>query len=318
MRLVFMGTAAFAVPSLEALVSTGHEVAAVVTQPDRPAGRGRNLRASPVKEAALVTGIDVYQPESLKSDDAVRAFQRLNPDLLVVVAYGKIIPAWLREIPEHGAINVHGSLLPRYRGAAPVQWAIARGESETGVCTMAIDAGLDTGPVFDCESTEIGPNETASEVSARLSALGARLLVRTIQAVVRGDAAPRPQNDALATMAPSLRKEDGRIRWELPAQTIHNAVRAFRPWPSVAVAFRGTPCRILETRCGSGTVAAADPGAIGLTGGKLQVCCGDARLLEVVHLQLENRKAVSGPDFARGVRLQPGDRFTSIGELKSP
>ena len=314
MRLVFMGTAAFAVPSLEALVATGHEVAGVVTQPDRPAGRGRKLRASPVKEAAQASGIDVYQPESLKSDDVVRAFPRLNPELLVVVAYGKIIPAWLRAIPEYGAINVHGSLLPRYRGAAPVHWAIARGESETGVCTMAIDAGLDTGPVYDCESTEIGPNETVSEVSQRLSALGAQLLVRTIQGVVRGDAAPRPQNDALATMARCLRKEDGRIRWELPAQTIHNAVRAFLPWPSVVVGFRGTPCRILETRCGSGAVAAADPGAIGFAGGKLQVCCGDGRLLEVVQLQLENRKAVSGPDFARGVRLQPGDRFTRIGE----
>jgi methionyl-tRNA formyltransferase len=314
MRSVFMGTAQFAVPSLKAVVSAGHDIAGVFTQPDRPAGRGQKLHASAVKNAALALGLDIHQPDSLKLDPVIRLFDQLKPDLLIVVAYGKIIPQWLRELSLNGAINVHGSLLPRYRGAAPVNWAIAGGESLTGVCTMAIDAGLDTGPVYDCESTAIGENETAPELSERLSRLGAPLLVRTIEAIARGDAEFRQQDDSLATRAPRLQKEDGRIRWSESARTIHNEVRAFVPWPSVVVSFRGGACRILETRETEDRVESSVSGMIVFENRRLGVCCGDGRVLEVLRLQMENRKAVSGTDFAHGMRLRAGERFVAFGE----
>lgn len=307
-----MGTAAFAVPSLAALIGAGHDLVGVFTPPDRPAGRGRKLNESPVKQAALEQGRRLLQPESLKSEEVIGILRELEPEVLVVVAYGKFIPRPLREIPVYGAVNVHGSLLPRYRGAAPVNWAIARGESETGVCVMAIDSGLDTGPVYGCDSVAIGCDETAPQLSERLAALGAELLVRTLDAIGQGVAEARGQDDRLATLAPRLRKEDGRIRWDEPAHRIHNEVRAFLPWPTVVVGFRGTPCRILETRRTGEVAEGVDPGAIRFRNQRLTVCCGDGGLLEVVRLQLENRRPVSGPDFAHGVRLDDHERFTAL------
>ena len=312
MRLVFMGTSAFAVPTLESLVSAHHQIVAVCTQPDRPAGRGRRLRASPVKDRALSLGLELHQPDSLKSESVVELFTTLQPELVVVVAYGKIIPRWLRELPDHGAVNVHGSLLPRYRGAAPVNWAIANGESRSGVCTMQIDEGLDTGPVYDRESTDIGPDETAPGLFRRLAAMGAPMLVRTIEAIRQGNAQASPQDARLATLAPRLRKEDGHIRWDEPAKTIHNKVRAFVEWPSVVVRFRGKVCRILRTALTDRFAGAGEFGAIVFDSRQLFVRCGDRRFLEVMELGLENRKAVSGSDFAHGVRLVDRDVFTSF------
>ncbi len=314
MRAVFMGTAEFAVPSLEAMVEGGHAIEGVWTRPDRPAGRGRNLRASPVKLAARRLGLEVHQPESLADDRARKVLERGGPEILVVVAYGRIVPEWLYTGPRHGAVNVHGSLLPLYRGAAPVNWAIARGESVTGVSTMAIDAGLDTGPVYDRESTPIGENETAPELSERLSRLGASLLVRTIAAIGRGEARPLPQDGRRATEAPRLRKEDGRIRWDAPAGTIHNMVRGFLPWPSAAASFRGASCRILETRATDDAGGGGAPGTILAGKRRLAVRCGDGHALEIVRLQLENRRAVRGIDFVHGMRIEPGERFGVFGE----
>ena len=307
-----MGTSYFAVPSLKSLISARHQIVGVFTQPDRPSGRGRNIHGSPVKNSALSLGLELYCPESLKSESVVAVFTRLQPELIVVVAYGKIIPRWLRELPRHGVVNLHGSLLPCYRGAAPVNWAIANGESRSGVCTMRIDAGLDTGPVYECDSTDIGPDETAPELHDRLAAMGATTLLRTIDAINRGDAKGRPQDDSLATLAPPLRKQDGQIRWEEPAEAIHNKVRAFVPWPSVVVRFRGKLCRILRTALTERLAEVGQLGAIILESERLFVRCGDHRFLEIVELQLENRKVVSGSDFAHGYRLRDGDRFVEF------
>jgi methionyl-tRNA formyltransferase len=313
MRVVFMGTSVFAVPSLEALLSARHPVVGVFTQPDRPAGRGRKLRASPVKESAASLGLDVHQPDSLETEGVVELFTRLDPELVVVVAYGKIIPRWLRELPIHGVVNVHGSLLPRYRGAAPVNWAIANGDSESGVCTMQIDAGLDTGAVYQSEKTAIGENETASELYPRLAAIGAPLLIRTLEAIGQGTVVAEVQDRTLATHAPRLRKIDGHIRWDEPARTIHNKVRAFVPWPSVVVRFRQTPCRILRTNL-IDDVFSEDPesGTIRIESDRLIVRCGDGRFIEISELQLENRKAVSGRDFIHGARCKNGESFTAF------
>jgi methionyl-tRNA formyltransferase len=310
MRLAFMGTSAFAVPALDALVRAGHDVATVLTQPDRPAGRGRKIRPSPVKQAALAHHLPLAQPESLKEIEVGEWFRALEPEVGVVIAYGNWVPRWLRDCPPHGVVNVHGSLLPRYRGAAPINWAIVNGEAGTGVCTMRIDDGLDTGPVFGCRSARIGPDETAVDVSARLAALGADLLIDTLGAVDAGES-PRPQNDQDASKAPALRKEDGYVRWEWSAIEIHNRVRGFLPWPGVSVGFRETVCRILETHPlnraaggGAGEVVAGDSG--------LSVCCGDGSWLDIRRIQPANRSAMSGAEFARGVRLQSGERFLTL------
>ena len=312
MRLAFMGTAAFAVPSLEALVSARHSVTAVFTQPDRPSGRGRRVRFSPVKETALSLGLGVEQPESFKAERVRGAIEDLSAELIVVVAYGKILPAWLIELPRYGIVNLHGSLLPKYRGAAPINRAIANGDAVTGVCTMQIDEGMDTGPVLFCEETPIAHDETAPLLASRLARLGASLLVRTLVAIEQGSINPRPQDDSLASMAPRLRKEDGYIDWHESGTAIHNKVRAFLPWPSVVVGFRGKTCRILSSRC-SGTVAEnCEPGTIVFVSKRLTVSCGDGQWLEINRLQLENKNPVSGTDFANGVHLVPGDRFTTI------
>ena len=312
MRLAFMGTARFAVPSLEALVSSGHTIEAVFTQPDRPSGRGRKVHFSPVKEAALSLSLRVEQPVSLTPDHIRHLMETLSPQLLVVVAYGKILPPWLVDLPPYGIVNVHGSVLPRYRGAAPISRAIANGDRRTGVSTMQIDEGMDTGPVYLVEEIPIEPDETAPALSSRLAALGAPLLVRTLEAIEKGAVQPKPQNNERASLAPRLRKEDGYIDWHESAEAIHNKVRAFLPWPSVIVGFRGKACRILGSRLTGEVGEHSEPGTIVFSSRRLQVSCGDGEWLELEQLQLENRKAVSGVDFANGVHLAPEDRFTSI------
>jgi methionyl-tRNA formyltransferase len=307
-----MGTATFAVPSLNQLFEKGYEINGVVTQPDKPSGRGQSFQAPPVKKRAHELHVPIYQPVSLKrGDEARQLFEALSPDVIVVVAYGKILPPWLLAFPRLGCVNLHGSVLPKYRGAAPVHWAVANGESTTGVCTMLLDEGLDTGPVYLCEETPIVPDETASELYDRLAALGAPLLARTIDGIVNGTLNPQCQESAQATYAPPLKKEDGFINWTKPAAEIHNRVRAFNPWPGTVTKFRGSICKLLKTQVQE-DLDLPRPGTILVSKGKIAVICGDGKALEILTIQPENRKAISGADFANGVRIQPDEKFEPL------
>lgn len=306
-KIAFMGTAKFAVPALQLLFEEGYDIAGVITQPDKPKGRGRLLQSPPVKTRALELHLSVHQPQSLKDAEAHALLKALSPNVIVVVAYGKILPPWIIDLPEYGCINLHGSLLPKYRGAAPVHWAIANGETVTGVCTMKIDRGLDTGPVFLCEETRIGSEEMAEQLYDRLAVLGGPLIVRTIEGVRSGALHPRPQDHSRASTAPMLKKEHGFIDWTMTARDIHNRVRAFNPWPGTVTRLRGVTCKILKTRIGSNR--SAEPGTILVSKGALEVACGDSVLLEILSIQPENRKPTTGKDFANGARIQPGEKF---------
>ncbi|MFB3828838.1 MAG: methionyl-tRNA formyltransferase [Bryobacteraceae bacterium] len=300
MRLVFLGTPQFAVPTLERIVEAGHRVDLVVSQPDRPRGRGREMAAPPVKETALRLGLPVYQPERVRRPEAVERLAGIAPEAMVVVGYGQIIPQAVIDIAPLGILNVHASLLPKYRGAAPVQWAVARGETRTGVTIMRIDAGLDTGDILRARETEIGPEENAVELAARLAAMGADLLVETLADLPRIEA--RPQDPAQATYAPLLKKEDGLIDWTRPAREVHNRVRGFQPWPGAWTRFRGQTLLLWKARVGERDLA---PGALRREGG-LWVGCGEGAL-ELVEVQLEGRKRMSGGEFANGQRIGAGD-----------
>ena len=333
-----MGSATFALPSLNRLFENGYEITGVITQPDKPAGRGQTMQAPPVKKRAFELHLPIYQPGSVKTDEAHKLIEAIAPDLIVVVAYGKILPPWLLQSPRLGCINVHGSILPKYRGAAPVHWAVANGETTTGVCTMLLDEGLDTGPVYRCESTDIAPDETATQLYDRLAELGAKVLMETVPGIVDGTLKPVPQNNAEATFAPILKKEDGFIDWRMPAGKIHNRVRAFNPWPGTMTKFRGRACKIFRTAVGAvydrplslNSDIAGGPrsasaiarsqenrpplqlGQIVFSKSSLAVLCGDGNLLEILSIQPEGRKAVSGTDFANGARMQPGEKFESL------
>ena len=302
MRLVFLGTPEFAVPSLESLAAAGHRLLAVLTQPDRPRGRGRQTAFSPVKQAALRLGLPVYQPERVRRPDAVEYLRGIAPEAMVVVGYGQIIPQSVIDIPPHGIVNVHGSLLPAYRGAAPIQWAVANGETRTGVTTMRIDAGLDTGDVLLKAETEIGPEETAVELGARLAVMGAALLVRTLEGLARGAVTPERQDPSRATLAPILKKEDGLIDWTRPAHAIHNRVRGFQPWPGAYTSFRGQTLNVWRSRVQEGAGPAGRLASVRPP----SVWCGAGRL-ELLEVQLEGRKRVAGSDFANGQRLNPNE-----------
>jgi methionyl-tRNA formyltransferase len=311
MRLLFCGTPEFAVPSLQRLaVEPDFRVEAVITQPDRPRGRSGQVRASAVKEAALAAGLHVYQPERIKSDSAFDFVERLAPDAVVIIAYGQIIPARLLAIPRLGWINLHASLLPKYRGAAPINWAIVQGEARTGLTTMQIDAGLDTGPTLLRWETAIGPDETAPELSARLAQAGAPLLVETLRQLDGGRITPQAQNHSEASLAPLLKKEDGRVDWSQRAEHIYNRIRAFQPWPGAYSTFRGQLCRIWGGPAGpAGGTPATFRGGLVETREGLFVACGQATWLRLDHLQLEGRQRLAAADFARGARLTPGDAF---------
>jgi methionyl-tRNA formyltransferase len=309
-KLAYMGTSAFAVPVLVRLFEEGFTIAGVITQPDKPSGRGQSVHASPVKQAAHDLQLAVYQPATLKDDHARALFQAMEPDMIVVVAYGKILPPWLLKLPGYGAVNLHGSLLPRYRGAAPIHWAIANGETETGVCTMQVDEGLDTGPVYLCEKTSIQPDETVPELSRRLAILGTELMIRTIHGMVDGSIQPTPQDHSRATLAPILKKHHGFINWERPAHEIHNLVRAFNPWPGTVGMFRGGICKILKTR--PLAEDAGSPGSISMDKRRLRVACGPGTSLEILELQPSNRKPISGSDFANGARIVAGEKFERV------
>ena len=305
MRLIFLGTPEFAVPTLRAVVASGPRVLEVITPPDRPSGRGQQLSASPVKRAAQELGLPVHQPERVKSPEVVARLAALKPDAMVVVGYGQIIPQAIIDIPPHGIINVHASLLPRYRGAAPVQWAIARGETVTGVSTMRIDAGLDTGDILLQRRTPIGADETAIELSERLAAMGAGLLVETLEGLERGSLVPVRQDASEATYAPLLKKEDGRVDWSRPAPEIHNRVRGLAPWPGCYTWLRGSLLHIWRTRVGEPLAGA--PGALRISQGRLWAVCGQGSSLELLELQLEGRKRVAAGAFLSGQRLSENE-----------
>ena len=304
MVLIFLGTPAFAVPTLERIVDAGHRVSAVFTQPDRPKGRGGQLSASPVKEAALRLGLPVHQPERIRHADVVEQLKQLNPDAMIVVGYGQIIPQSIIDIPKRGIINVHASLLPKYRGAAPIQWAVANGETSTGVTIMRIDAGLDTGDMLAKWETEIGSEENALELGIRLSDAGAKLLVDTL----RDNPTPVKQDPNQATLAPILKKEDGQIDWNWPAEKIFNRMRGFLPWPGAYSYFRGQMFHIWKSRV-SGEALQGEPGLMSAMEKRLLIACGERTELELIEVQIEGRKRMSGTAFMNGHHLKDDEKL---------
>lgn len=301
LRVIFLGTPQFAVPTLEALAAA-HNVVAVLVQPDRPKGRGQQPAAPPVKEAALRLGLTVLQPERVRRPEAVEQLKEWNADVMIVVGYGQIIPQSIIDLPALGILNVHASLLPKYRGAAPIQWAVANGEQETGVTIMRIDAGLDTGDMLRTWRTAIAPEETALELGARLAVEGARLLVETLDDLRAGTATPVPQNHAEATYAPLLKKEDGLVDWRRSAQEICNRTRGFLPWPGAYSYFRSQRLHLWRTRV-LAEPPAAPPGTLYAAGRRLFAACGGGSTLELLDLQLEGKKRVSAEAFLNGQRF---------------
>jgi methionyl-tRNA formyltransferase len=313
LRIIFCGTPAFGLPTLKLLLrEPDFSVEAVFTQPDRPRGRGQEATPSPIKQAAVAGGVPVHQPEKMRSAAAGEAIARIRPDAVVIIAYGQIIPRALLEIPRLGWINLHGSLLPKYRGAAPVQRAILAGEKRTGLTTMRIDAGLDTGPIVEQLPVEIGADETAAELLVRMSEIGASIMLNTLRKLESGEITPRAQDNSLATLAPPLKKEEGRIDWAEPALEIHNRIRAFDPWPGAYTHFRGRLCHIWG-RPGGGDFPTppVKPGTIAQKSQKVLVACGENTWLQLESARLEGRKRVTALEFANGARLTSDDRFTS-------
>ena len=304
MRVVFMGTPDFAVPCLQRLLADGHEVPAVFTQPDKPVGRHAGLTPPPVKQLALSHGLPVYQPTKTRDAPVAALLRELAPDCLVVVAYGRILPQEILDVPPRGCVNIHGSLLPRYRGAAPIQWSVIRGETVTGVTSMFMDAGMDTGDIIDTLTTPIGENETAGELFERLAPLGARLLSTTLAAIADGTVTRRPQNDAEATMAPMLEKAMGRLDLTRPAQELHNQVRGMNPWPGAFCTAGGKTLKIHETRVAAGSGA---PGTL-LCADPVTVACGEGAL-QLVTVQPEGKPRMAAEAWLRGARLPQGARL---------
>jgi methionyl-tRNA formyltransferase len=303
MRLVFMGTPAFAVPTLKALLSSHHTVSAVFTQPDKPSGRGEKLSSPPVKQLALEQGVSVHQPDKLKAPDWQPVFAALNAEAYVVVAYGKILPQWLLDLPRLGAFNVHASLLPKYRGAAPIHWAIANGETKTGITTMKLDAGMDTGDLLLHQEIPIEPDDTSSSVHDRLAEIGAELMLKTLKALENGTAKPIPQDPALATYAPMLKKSDGLLDWSQSALSLHNRIRAFNPWPGTYTQLQAQTLRVWRAQPADVLGDSLPPGTLLHHGsGAAMVACGIG-FLKLDEVQMENRKRTSALDFLHGIRL---------------
>ncbi len=309
MRILFCGTPQFAVPTLKHLLAQPEfEILAVITQPDRPRNRGRQISSSPVKEVALAAKLPVHQPEKIRAAEVQELLQSYSPEFIVIIAYGQIIPARLLPIPKHGWINLHASLLPKYRGAAPINWAIVNGETRTGLTTMRIDAGMDTGDILLQREFEIDAKETAPELSARLSEAGAPLMAETLRGLAAGKITPRPQDHSQATLAPMLKRDDGRIDWTRNAREIYNRMRGFAPWPGAYTTFRGQTCH-LRSEPVSNEKRDAPPGTLLLEDGDLFVVCGGATVLRLLAVKLEGRKFVSALEFANGARLKSGERF---------
>jgi methionyl-tRNA formyltransferase len=309
MRAVFLGTPEFAVPSLR-LLAARHEVVAVFTQPDRPKGRGNQLSESPVKTSARELGIPVHQPERVRRPESFELLRGFAADIMVVVGYGQIIPQAIIDLPRFGILNVHASLLPKYRGAAPIQWAIANGEKETGVTIMQIDAGMDTGDMLRKATLTIEPDETAPELSARLAPLGAEILLETIAAMEAGTASPEKQKNADATLAPILKKEDGLVQWERSAGEIYNRFRGFNPWPGAYTTFRGQQLSIMHAQVSDATHL--PPGQTSVHNKKLVAGCGGDTSLELKEVQLAGKKRMSGSAFLNGYQLAAGETLGAL------
>ena len=312
-NLVFCGTPRFAVPTLEKLVETGHSVRLVVTQPDRPRGRGMEVAVSPVKEAATRLGIDVMQPAAIKNNAEFRErLAAIAPDAIIVVGYGRIIPQWMIDFPRLGNLNLHASLLPKYRGAAPIQWAIANGESTTGVTTMRIDAGLDTGDILLQRELPIAAEDTSETLGPKLALIGAELMAETLLGLGCGDILPTPQNDSKATLAPILTKEDGRMDFSRNAQELFNRLRGFQPWPGAFTIFKGKTLRVHRAQPVLAPLQLT-PAEIAIEETHLLVGCGrnnnDASALELVEIQPEGKRRMTAQEFINGYRLKSGDRL---------
>src|SRR3954463_10615538 len=310
-NLVFCGTPQFAVPTLEKLVEAGFNVRLVLTQPDRPKGRGWGLVASPVKQTAQRLGLPVYQPEKIKQNEELRAkLDQITPAAIIVVGYGRIIPKWMLDLPKFGNINVHASLLPKYRGAAPIQWAIANGETVTGVTTMRINEGLDTGDILLQRELPISQPDTAETLAPPLASLGANLLVETLRGLQDGTVTPRPQDDTSSSLAPILKKEDGQIDFSRSAVEIFNRMRGFQPWPGAFTTFRGRNLHVWWARPEQGSFPS---GHLAVKGDRLLAGCGGNTSLELLEVQLEGKKRMAARDFIHGYHP---DRETLGGELK--
>ncbi len=309
-RLIFMGTPAFAVPSLNALIEGGHEILAVVTRPDKPRGRGREPSPSAVKAAATGRGIPVLTPANIRDEGFTKLLKDMAPEFIVVVAFGRILPESVLNIPPGGCVNLHASLLPGYRGAAPINWAIINGDRETGVSTMFMDAGLDTGPVLLEKKVAIGDDDTAEDLAVSLSNEGAALLKETIALLSEGRLKPRPQDDSKATFAPVLKKEDGRIDWTKGSEEIRNLIRGLYPWPGAYTQWKGLlKIHSALAHTGPGVNAVASPGTvIGVQGGTIDVACGEG-VLRITELQPENKRRMSAAEFISGYRIGKGERF---------
>ena len=322
MKLVFAGSPEFAVPTLERLAAEGCEILAVITQPDRPVGREQQLHPPPVKEAALRLKLPVYQPEKIKSDEARVFLEEIKPDAVVVVGYGQILPPWLLELPRYGCVNLHASLLPAYRGAAPIQWAIANGETSTGLTTMLMDPGLDTGPILLQWTTEIGPEETAVELAERLSVAGPGLMLETLHGLEAGKLTPQPQDNSRASRAPLLKKEHGKIDWTMPAQQIFNRIRGLLPWPGCYTGFRGKKLQIWRAKAAPGQLhpsrdrkgAGIPPlaGQLVVERDELYVACGSGSSLQLLEVQLEGRRRMTAADFIHGTQPRAGEQLLAV------
>lgn len=307
MRILFMGTPDFAVASLSALLAAGHEVCGVFTQPDKPKNRGMKLQASPVKEFALAHDIPVFQPVKMRDGEAMGYIRDLDPALIVVAAYGRILPDDILDYPAHGCINVHSSLLPRYRGAAPINWAILNGDRTTGVTIMHMAAELDAGDIILQGETDIGPDETAPELFDRLAALGGGLLVEAVGQIERGEAARTPQTASEVTYAPMLGRELSPMDWTKPAQTLHDQVRGLLPWPCATAEFGGIRCKVFSTAVLDGTTD-LKPGTVAEAGKDgIVMACGGGSLLRVRELQPDGKKRMAAADFLRGHPLTAGE-----------
>ncbi|MGA9528588.1 MAG: methionyl-tRNA formyltransferase [Terriglobales bacterium] len=309
MILVFCGTPSFAVPTLQALVAAGHSVPLVVSQPDRPRGRGMEMVASPVKEAAVGLHIPIVQPSTIKNNEEFRAqLAAIAPDAIIVVGYGRIIPQWMVDLPRFGNLNVHASLLPKYRGAAPIQWAIASGETVTGVTTMRIDAGLDTGDILMQRELPISMDDTAETIAPKLAAIGAELMIETLRGLESGTITSIPQDDSRASLAPILTKDDGRMDFTRPAAALFNRMRGFRPWPGAFTTFRLKTLQVQRARAMQ-NAATVPPGTIIVDGTHLLVICGARTALELSEVQMEGKRRMTAQEFLNGYQPKTGERL---------
>ena len=308
MRLVFCGTPEFAVGTLESVIAAGHEVALAVTQPDRAAGRGMEMQAPAVKRAAAAHGIAVVQPEKIKNNAEFRArLEEARPDAIVVVAYGRIIPQWMLELPRLGNINLHGSLLPKYRGAAPVQWAVANGDRVTGVTTMRLDEGLDTGEILLAREVAIAPEETAVDLFRKLAAVGAELMVETLAGLAEGTLIGRKQDEAQATLAPILTREDGAIDFSRTARQIYDRWRGFEPWPGAHTRLRGK--KLIVHRMHVGAEDGIEAGVLRVARDEMAVGCGSGSSVVFDEVQMEGKRRMSAAEFLRGFQIRSGERL---------